>query len=201
MAGVQNDYNQLEGEPRIRIGNWVEERALLSITGQSRGSAAPNKNDTATRITGPVREPRDYLTTTNIAHEATLVAPHGPAFAASVAQPRRAQTREQERAALAQQIYEQQQAELASRIAADVDSSAFGGKAPQNRARALVDARGRSVEERAATNPLNGAAITFHTHHLGAIHGTTPGQKGVHTHGKDTTFSKPIEETFQSGER
>lgn len=185
----------------------MEERALLSITGQSRGSVASagsnKKTDTATRITGPVYQPRDYLTTTNVAHEAALVAPHGPAFVAAVAQPRRALTRDQERAALAQRIYEQQVAEQQARARADVDAEAFGGKGPQNRARTLKDEQGRSIEQRAAANPLYAPAITFHSHHLGQIQGTTGSaeHRGPHAHGRSAAFSKPIEETYTSGER
>ena len=39
MSGVQNDYNQAEGHPLIKVGNWSEERALLESTGLSRGAA------------------------------------------------------------------------------------------------------------------------------------------------------------------
>jgi len=216
MAGVQNDYNQVEGDPKIRVGNWVEERALLSLTGQSRGSSALTGGgiggrktplDTATRITGPVEGAgRDYATTTNAAHEAVLRAPHGPAFVASVAQPRRGDLRAGQRAALAAQIHaERLEAEEAAR-AQEAAAASFAAKAPQNRARVIDDARGRTIEDRAKANPLygpQGAAISFHTHLLpsGGLHGATPTDKGVHTWSRNTGFSKPLAETFESGQR
>jgi hypothetical protein len=221
MAGVQNDYNQVEGDPKIRIGNWVEERALLSLTGHSRGSSVLTGGgeggkrgtiDTATRITGPVggegsefgAAGRDYSTTTRSAHEAVLVAPHGPAFVASIAQPRRADLRAQGRAALAAQIHAERLAADEAARQAEASAASFGAKGPMNRSRVMADSRGRSLEQRAQQHPLAGAAISFHTHHLatpGAIHGATPTSKGVHTFSKDTTFSKPLAETFESGQR
>jgi hypothetical protein len=51
MAGVQNDYNTADKKaPVTRIGNWVEQRALLESTGTTRGSIqAHQQQDTALR--------------------------------------------------------------------------------------------------------------------------------------------------------
>lgn len=50
MAGVLNDYNQSDADPRTKIGNWVEERALREATGFARGSTHARKKDTGERL-------------------------------------------------------------------------------------------------------------------------------------------------------
>lgn len=150
---------------------------------------------TATRITGPVQGEHDYGTTTRLAHEGVLSAPHGPAFVESIAQARRAGQREAERHELALQILEQERARKEAARDAEVRAAAFGHKGPQNRLRAIQGHR--PVDQCAAANPLNGPAISFHTQHLGAIHGVTPKPLGAAaTFGRSTAFSMPIEESF-----
>lgn len=199
MSGVLNDYNQLEGDPRIRIGNWVEERALMSQTGQSRGSTTAQRNNTGPRITGPIYEPLDYGTTTNLAHEHALRAPHGPNFVASIAPPRRGARREDARQAEAEAIMAEKLRLEEERRLAEIHDAAFGSRAPQNRKRAIVT--GKPLDASVRDNPIDAQAITFHTHHLGQIHGTTPTDRGVHTFSRNTHFSKPIDELYESGER
>lgn len=137
----------------------------------------------------------DYGTTTRLAHEHVLSAPHGPAFVESIAQPRRAGHRETERHQLAVQILEQQRAQAEAARDAEVRAAAYGHKGPQNRQRAMQGHR--PVEQCAASNPLNGPSISFHTQHMGAIHGVTPKPLGAAaTFGRSTAFSMPIEESY-----
>ena len=183
----------------VRIGNWVEERALMSILGQSRGSTTDKSNDTATRITGPQRQPLDYGTTTNLAHQDTLKATCGPNYIEATAPPRRTNLREQERMREAQRIMDERRAAEEYQKELELQQASFGGREPQNRKRAIGSTK--TVEESKQNNPLTGQAISFHTHHLGSIHGVTPGDRGVHTFSKNTHFSKPISELLESGER
>jgi hypothetical protein len=202
MSGVLNDYNQQEGAPRIKIGNWVEERALMATTGQSRGSTTAQRNNTTVRITGPVLEERDYSTTSNLAHQAVLKAPHGPTYIDSIAPPRRARSRDEERLALAHAIMEQRNKEEEERKERELQHASFGARDAINRKRALVT--GKPLEESKTNNDLfKSQAITFHTHHAarGTLHGVTPTDRGVHTFSKNTHFSKPIQELHESGER
>lgn len=199
MSGVQNDYNQQDGEPRVRIANWVEERALMAVTGQSRGSTTVLKNDTTTRITGPVYRPNDYRTTTNSAHQQTFAATEGPNYLATIAPPRRNGLRDQQRLEEAQRIMAERAYHEEMRKEEELRYASFGAREPQNRKRAI--ASHKTLEESKESNPLNGQAITFHSQHLGSIHGTTPTDRGVHTFSRNTHFSKPIDELYESGER
>jgi hypothetical protein len=200
MSGVLNDYNQQDGSPRILIRNWCEERALMATTGQSRGSTTAQKNDTATRITGPVTQPTDYTTTSYLAHQHTLRAPHGPTYINSIAPPRRNNRREEARLAEAAQIMADRARAAEERKEEELRYAAFGAREPMNRKRVIGSTK--SLEESKESNPLHAAtAITFHSHHLGSIHGTTPSDRGVHTFSRNSHFSKPISELHESGER
>lgn len=153
----------------------------------------------AARITGPVSEPTDYSTTTNLAHEATLRAPHGPTFVASIAPPRRSSSREAQIQAEAARILAERDRAREEALDRELAAASFAGRGDMNRRRGLVSER--SLETSARANPLNGQAISFHTHNIGAIHGVTPTDRGVHTFSRNTTFSKPIEELLEEGTR
>jgi hypothetical protein len=197
MSGVHNDYNQQENHPRIRIGNWVEERALMELTGTSRGSKNVEKNNTATRITGPVLMPTDYTTTTLRTHESVLNATSGPKFMQSAQPAHRSDRRESDRLLRARQILQEQQRAEEEKKQEELRDAGFGAKPPSNRKRALASTK--TLEESARDNPLHGQPITFHTHHLatGGVLGVTPTESGVHTFSKSTYFSKPIAERHE----
>lgn len=112
MSGVQNDYNQSEGDPVIRVGNWCEERALLEYTGISRGSAlVADKNkknlvNTAQRITEHTEGAVEWKTTTKDFHERVLNARAGPNYIQQTQPTRRALTREERRLQEAKEQYD-----------------------------------------------------------------------------------------------
>jgi hypothetical protein len=147
----------LEGNPRVRIGNWVEERALMAVANQSRGSQTVAKNNTAIRIVGVPTTQNDYLTTAEISLQNTLKARHGPNYMKETQAPRRGDRREVERLAAAQAILAAKAAEEQEQKERELNEATFGGRNPQNRKRAIASTK--SLEESKEANPLNGQAV------------------------------------------
>lgn len=198
MSGVQNDYNQLEGDPVIRVGNWAEERALLEYTGISRGSAlVADKNkknlvNTAQRITEHSEGAVEWKPTTKDFHERVLNARAGPKYIEQTQAPRRALTREERRMEEAKQHYDAYQAHLQEQKEKELKQALYSHRPIMSRDRIIhFKQPGETLSD------LNEPAVSFHLHHLGDIQGVTPlGNRNPFN--KSTSFSKPIEEYTES---
>ena len=180
---------QTEGEPTVRIGNWVEQRALLSTTGHARGALV---TDPETGCILPVQSQArtvqhlpaarmDWRSETVRSWEEGL---QGSRREGEVQQSRR-QLREQ-------QLWQRaaQQAEEAERLKRaeeekELHHSLYGHRQPVNRRRALGDGQGGGLEQ---------AAITLHnTATMGGLRPEKAAQRGECLHHRNTAFSVPIQ--------
>jgi len=208
------DYNTLPGEPRVRIGNWVEERSLLHTTGFNRTTGNERGGNTAARIIPndsqdlPVK---DWSSTTRSTYRHGEPTPEELAYRAA-ALPSRQGLKKELYMEIATEMYQQQQASEAKRKAAEIQHETFGHRAPYSRSNLPANADPVAASVR---NPLNGAPLTIHLEHklqaTAALSSTSPsasassslsdtaellqnGALQTKAFAKSTAFSKPIEE-------
>ena len=221
MADVQNDYNQVspevhsspcsclctslmplpllscaagvqrEGEPKVRIGNWVEQRALLATTGHTRGAlvhSAEGKLIPPTTLLRTVQHlpehKPDWLSSTQADWTEGL---KGRSRSA-VALPSRAGLRMAEVHRRAQaEVEEEERLKRSEEEKAQLDSR-YAHRPPINRRRALGDGEGGGLDE---------PPITLHhsTQLMGAIRTDLAQHRAARAsglHGKNVDFSTPI---------
>jgi hypothetical protein len=67
LSSTMNEYNQVEGPPIVRVGNWAEESVLLETTGftRQRGGKMTGTDDTALRCFVNKDIENDWTTTSN----------------------------------------------------------------------------------------------------------------------------------------
>ena len=180
---------QTAGDPTVRIGNWVEQRALLAVTGQSRGALvvdpATHKiqpTHTQPRVIGTQSTDSDWKTESQHAAELTL---HAQQRHSSHQPPSRRLQREAEVWRIAR---ERQEAEAQAKRAEEekeMHSAMFGHRQPVNRRRALQGVKAGDLEE---------AAVTVHSEVLkGGKRAEEVERRGERPFHRDTRFSVPIE--------
>jgi len=194
MSGVSNDYNMQEGNPIVRVGNWVEEWALLEQTGLARGSIARNTATTA-RIT---QHTDDRNTWTSQQHDTHKLDLHKDI--SSVAPPehqlnRKQSTREQLYRQHAIQLFAEEEAKKAEEKEKEMMFHRYGHKVPINRSRALDIKTTQPLTQEV----LNQPAITFWSQAYGAgqLREGVTGTGSAAPFKKASTFSKPLSEEMQ----
>jgi hypothetical protein len=182
MAHI-NDFNQTEAGPKVCVGNWVEERALLAATGVHR-KRDDGQDDTAPRVTGG-DETNDWQTSTNSTHSYRVFLPNrsGQSNAAGSAWTRR---KEEQYLARAKEIREQERAAVTQ----EAEKLDFGGRPPLNRKRAL-----EPLDRDRETYDLFSPAITLYSENPEEVPtGHTPSTAWISPFAKSTAFSKPAAE-------
>ena len=180
---------QTAGDPTVRIGNWVEQRALLAVTGQSRGALVVDPTThkiqptrTHPRVIGTQHSDNDWKTEYQHNSEHTLQAQQRNN---SRQPPSRRQQREAEEWRIAR---EQQEAEARAKRAEEekeMHSAMFGHRQPVNRRRALQGVKAGDLDE---------AALTVHSELLkGGKREEEVERRGERPFHRDTRFSVPIE--------
>jgi len=205
----------LPGEPRVRIGNWVEERSLLHTTGFNRTTGNERGGNTAARIIPndsqdlPVK---DWSSTTRSTYRHGEPTPEELAYRAA-ALPSRVDLKKDLYLEIATEMYQQQQAEEAARKAQEIKQDTFGNRTPISRSSLPSNADPAAA---AARNPLNGPCMSIHLERklqaTAALSATSPsatspsstlsntsellsnGALQTKAFAKSTAFSKPIEE-------
>ena len=191
MADVQNDYNQREGDPVVRIGNWVEQRALLATTGHTRGALVHSS-------TGQLLPPNTHARTIQQLPTAT------PDWQSSTQHdwtdglqgrqrdsaplPCRADLRRADILRRAREVVEEQERQTRGEEEKAMYESLYGHRAPINRRRALGEGQGGGLDDLPITRH-NDAQMK------GGMRAEVAQQRAGRTsglHGKNTDFSVPI---------
>ena len=185
---------QTEGEPTVRIGNWVEQRALLTSTGYTRGALVHSATgqllppDTYARTVQHVpADSPDWLTSTQRDHleglrDRTRTAAPLPSRAALRAAAVRA-------AALAR--VEEEERRRRGEEEKEMYDSLYAHKPAVNRRRALGDGQGGGLDDLPITH-----ASSTRIH--GAMREDVAASRTIRAsglHGKHTAFSVPITES------
>ena len=180
---------QTAGDPTVRVGNWVEQRALLAATGQSRGALVVDPTThhiqptlTHPRVIGTLPAQHDWKTEYQLTTEHTLAA-HAAAAANQPPSRRRQRDAEVWRASQAQ--HEADARTKRAEEEKEQHSAMFGHRQPINRRRALEGVQAGRLDE---------AAVTVHSELLkGGKRAEEVERCGERTFHRDTRFSVPIE--------
>ncbi len=211
-SGITNSYNNSETVPKVRIANWVEERALQESTGFSRGNFIqhtktmrdPNFTAQRTILSGnpaPVKETFKSLTHEEMQKpfksQESAVAPLG----------RRSVLKEKERLQQAMDLQRTRELERRAQEEKEIEEARWNGRLKLNKSKVIVNENVlRQLDELASSSsqdPLMQRAITvhdslIHTQRSAAAIGEKSMDKRFH---KTTDFSKPSNEYTKSMQR
>lgn len=181
-----NDYNKTPGDPTIREGNWVEERALRDFTGNTRQYDTTDPTQTAKRNVFHSGCPQDWSTQTGSIHHKVVHEPDANGtVSVSTALPRVSLTKKEQYLIMAQQLVDDDEVAEAKQIEDDINNTRFDGCKPMNRARAL-NTQGRVP----AINALYEPAVTKYSADPANTDRIT-GIRSGNPFGKSTAFTKP----------
>jgi len=206
-SGVPNDYNKTQATSSVvRVGNWVEENALLDATGRTRYKNLMADDSHKRIVQHNQTGDGDWHSTMESSFRYRYAQ---GAEAVNERQthtlPRRSATKAERIEQQARDQLEAQKAEAAKRDAAAEIKEKYGNKMTSNRQRIIET--GKPIE-----HPLDGPAVTIYSRRLddAAIDGDptdraqlsltnkyvegTTAATGANPHGKSTAFSKPISE-------
>ncbi len=197
-SGITNSYNNSESAPKVRVANWVEERALAESTGFSRGNFVLQTKDPNFTASRTVRQSTavDPVLYQQSATHSELEKTFKSQQSAVPQLARRADIKSRERLELAlktQKALEEKKIEDENR---EIAAARFGVKLKLNKQKILLNEKILQEIENSNGDPLSERGFNIHD----SLSRRTLSEEALTMKShetlfhKSTRFSKPVEE-------